>query len=236
MQKNTKLTLSPNKPYKCEYCGSSYVRESTLVAHLCEKKRRALQKDEKRVRYGFYAFGRFYKLSAGNKKEKTYEEFCSSPYYNAFCKFGSFVNNVKPLYPERYIDYVVTSGVKLDHWCKDEMYEKYVLEFILKEDVHTALERSVNHMVTWAQDKTAPWHHYFKYVSSNRAVWDIKDGKVSPWLILNCASGKELLSMFNDEQLAMVYHVINPEHWALRFKRLPNDVQLVKDISKESNL
>ena len=225
------------KPYKCEYCGSSYVREKTLFAHMCEKKRRALQKDEKRVRYGFYAFGRFYKLSAGNKKEKTYEDFCSSPYYNAFVKFGSFISNVKPLYPERYIDYVVTSGVKLDHWCRDTMYEKYVLEFILKEDVTTALERSVKNMMDWAEEnEPAAWNHYFNYISLNRAVWDIKDGKISPWLILNCTSGKAMLSKFNDEQLQMVYHVINPEHWAMRFRKLPNDLQLVKDVARESSL
>jgi len=212
------------------------MREKTLVAHLCEKKRRWLQKDEKRVRYGLYAFQRFYKLSAGNKKEKTYDDFVNSSYYNAFVKFGSFLNNVKPLYPEKYIDYVVTSGVKLDHWAKDSLYEKYVLEFILKEDVHTALERSIQSMVAWSEDKSAPWNHYFMYVSTNKAVWDIKDGKVSPWLVLNCKTGKGLLSKFNDEQLGMVYHVINPEHWAMRFKRLPNDVQLVKDVAKESNL
>jgi hypothetical protein len=212
------------------------MREKTLAAHMCEKKRRWLQKDERRVRYGLYAFQRFYKLSAGTKKEKTYEDFVNSSYYNAFVKFGSFISNVKPLYPEKYIDYVVTSGVKLDHWAKDSLYETYVLEFILKEDVHTALERSVQSMIEWSEDKSAPWNHYFMYVSTNRAVWDIKDGKVSPWLILNCKTGKELLSKFNDEQLNMVYHVINPEHWALRFKRLPNDVQLVKDIAKESNL
>ena len=212
------------------------MKESTLAVHMCEKKRRALQKDEKRVRLGFYAFGRFYKLSAGNKKEKTYEDFCSSPYYNAFVKFGSFVNNVKPLYPERYIDYVVTSGVKLDHWAKDELYEKYVLEFILKEDVHTALERSVTTMVDWANENDASWNSYFNYASLNKVVWNIKDGKISPWLMLNCKSGKEMLGKFNDEQLNMVYHVINPQHWAMRFKRLPNDVQLVKDVAQESNL
>ena len=233
------MTSMPNseKPYVCEYCGSSYVREKTLAAHMCEKKRRALQKDEKRVRHGFYAFGRFYKLSAGNKKEKTYEDFASSPYYNAFVKFGSFISNVKPLYPEKYIDYVVTSGVKLDHWCRDTLYEKYVLEFILKEDVTTALERSVKTMMEWAaENEPAPWHHYFEHIGLNRAVWDIKDGKISPWLILNCASGKAMLGKFNNEQLEMVYHVINPEHWSMRFRRLPSDVQLVKDVAKESNL
>ena len=231
-----KSISNSDKPYQCEYCGNGYMKESTLAVHMCEKKRRALQKDEKRVRLGFYAFQRFYKLSAGNKKEKSYEDFCASPYYNAFVKFGSFLSNVKPLYPEKYIDYVVTSGVKLDHWCRDEMYENYVLEFILKEDVTTALERSVKHMMEWAEENNAHWNSYFNYVSTNRAVWHIKDGKISPWLLLNCKSGKEMLSKFNDEQLEMVYHVINPEHWAMRFRRLPNDVQLVKDVAKESNL
>ena len=225
-----------DKPYKCEYCGNGYMREKTLAAHMCEKKRRWLQKDEKRVRYGLYAFQRFYKLSAGAKKEKSYADFVDSQYYNAFVKFGSFLNNVQPLYPEKYIDYVVTSGVKLDHWCRDALYEKYALELILKEDVTTALERSVKNMMEWSEDKSAPWNHYFQHVSLNRAVWDIKDGKVSPWLILNCRTGKEMLSKFNDEQLELVYHVINPEHWAIRFKRQPSDVQLVKDVVKESKL
>jgi len=229
-------TSSSDKPYTCEYCGNGYMKESTLAAHMCEKKRRALQKDEKRVRYGFYAFQRFYKLSAGTKREKTYDEFCRSPYYNAFCRFGSFISNVRPLYPEKYIDHVVTSGVKLDHWARDTMYEKYVLEFILKEDVHTALERSIQTMIEWAEENNSIWNHYFLYVSLNRAVWHIKDGKISPWLILNCKTGKEMLSKFNDEQLELVYHVINPEHWALRFKRHSSDVQLVKEVAKESNL
>jgi len=225
------------KPYVCEYCNTGYTREKTLLAHMCEPKRRWLQKDEKRVQLGFYAFQRFYKLSAGHRKEKTYEGFVKSSFYNAFVKFGSFVNNVRPLYPDKYIDYVVTSNVKLDHWCREEMYEKYALEFILKEDAITALERSVKTMMEWAaENEPAPWNHYFQHVSLNRAVWQIKDGKISPWLILNCNSGKEMLSKLNDEQLEMVYHVINPEHWAMRFKRKPQDVQLAKDVAKESSL
>jgi hypothetical protein len=228
---------SNSKPYVCKYCNTGYTREKTLAVHMCEKKRRALQKDEKRVRYGFYAFQRFYEKSMNIKNTKTYEEFCSSQYYNAFVKFGSFLNNVQPLYPEKYIDYVVTSGVKLDHWCREEMYQKYAIELIQKEGVETALERSVTTMMEWAADQEdAPWNHYFYYVSLNRAVWHIKDGKMSPWLLLNCKSGKEMLSKFNDEQLNMIFHIVDPSHWALRFKRQPKDVDLVREIVKESNL
>ena len=117
---------------------------------------------------------------------------------NAFVKFGSFISNVRPLYPEKYIDYVVTSGVKLDHWARDELYEKYALEFILKEDVTTALERSIQTMLEWAaENEPAPWNHYFNHIGLNKAVWNIRDGKISPWLLLNCKSGKEMLSKFN---------------------------------------
>ncbi len=155
---------------------------------MCEKKRRHLQKDEKRVQLGYLTFNRFYKLCQKAKENKTYEQFCDSPYYNAFVKFGSFVNNVRPLYPEKYVDYVVTSGVRLDHWCREEMYERYALELILKESVETALERSVKTMMDWGDDKEARWQDYFNYASLNRVCQDIKDGKVSPWLVLNCKS------------------------------------------------
>lgn len=225
-----------NKPYKCEYCGASFTREKTLLVHMCEQKRRHLQKEEKRVQVGFYAFNRFYKLSAGAKSEKTYTEFCKSQYYNAFVKFGSFVNNVRPLYPERYIDHVVTSGVRLDHWCRDAMYEKYVLDLILKEDMQVALERTIKTMMEWGEEKDAPWSDYFRYVSLNRTVRDIRDGKISPWLILNCSSGKEMLSKFNDEQLQFVYAQIDPQHWALKFKRKQADVEVVKEVAKEAKL
>tara|TARA_E500000178_G_C17034663_1_gene762670 strand:- start:4319 stop:5008 length:690 start_codon:yes stop_codon:yes gene_type:complete len=229
--------MSTSKPFVCEYCNTGYSKEKTLIVHICEQKRRHLQQKEKRVQLGFYAFNQFYKLSAGSKKDKTYEEFCKSQYYNAFVKFGSFISNVKPLYPEKYIDYVVTSRVKLDHWCREEMYEKYAIELIRKEGVETALERSVITMMEWADENTpAPWNHYFQHIGLNTAVWNIKDGKISPWLILNCKTGKDMLNKFNDEQLDMIYHVLDPAHWAMRFKRNPKDVELVKEVVKESNL
>jgi len=229
------LTKSTSK-HTCEYCGKSYVKESTLLAHMCEPKRRWLQKDEKRVQVGFYAFQRFYKLSAGHKKDKTYEDFVKSSFYNAFVKFGSFVNNVRPLYPDKYIDYVVTSNVKLDHWCKNELYETYAIDLIRKEGVETALERSIATMESWAKEKDSAYNHYFLYASSNRLTWDIKDGKISPWLVLNCKSGKQALSSLNEEQLNMLGSVLDPSHWAMRFKRQTRDVELVKTIAAKAQL
>jgi len=222
--------------YVCQYCDSSFTKEKTLAVHLCEQKRRHLQKNERRVQLGYLTFNRFYQLSQKLNGSKTYEEFCKSPYYNAFVKFGSFVSNVKPLYPENYIDYVINSGVKLDHWCREELYEKYVLELILKESAEPAIERTIKTMMDWADNNNAAWKDYFKYAALPRAVYDIKDGKISPWIMLNCETGKDMLNKLSNEQLQILYQVLSPEHWSLKFKRYPADVEMIKELVKESKL
>jgi hypothetical protein len=226
-----------NQPYVCGHCGKGFVQEKTLFVHVCEQKRRHLARKEKHVVLGFDTFNRFYKQAQPqHKQEKTYEDFCKSPYYNAFVKFGSFVSNVNPLYPEKFIDYVVTSGVKLDHWCRDELYEQYVTDLIRRETVETALQRSIQTMMTWADDHGAAWNHYFLYASLSRACYDIKDGKISPWLILNSITGKSMLQKFDDIQLANIQAIIDPQFWISKFKKMPADVALVKEVIKESNI
>ena len=225
------------QPFVCEYCNHKFTREKTLFVHVCEQKRRALSKSEKHVVLAFDAFNRFYKhLQKNTNGDKTYDEFSKSPYYNAFVKFGSFVSNVNPLYPDRFIDYVVTSGVKLDHWCREELYDKYVVDLIKKEPVEVALQRTINHMMAWAEEHQAQWNHYFLYVSLSRATFDIRDGKVSPWLVLNCTSGKDMVKKFSDEQLSAISVVMDIPFWLKKFRSLPADIDFVKQIVKESNI
>lgn len=230
------LVAKKSKPYVCQYCGHGYTKESTLMVHVCEQKRRALAKSERHVVLGYDTFNKFYRLSQNAKGDKTYEDFCKSPYYNAFVKFGSFVSNVNPLYPDRFIEYVIKSGVKLDHWCSDALYDSYVVDLVKREPVETALERSIQQMIAWGETNNAPWNHYFLYASLNRAMFDIKDGKISPWLLLNCANGKAMIKKFDDIQLQAVSTIMDLPFWLHKFKKMPGDVELVKKIVKESNI
>jgi len=209
------------------------MQDKTLVAHMCERKRRALQKDEKRVQAGFVAFNRFWQLTQNAKKSKTYDDFADSSYYNAFVKFGSFVNNVKPLYPDKFVDFIIKSGVKLDNWCRDEHYERYLFEILKSEPVESAVQRTLKTMMEWGDEHNAKFAHYFNYVSLNRAVHDILNGNISPWIILNSTTGKTMLNNMNDEQLNIIGPALEIPFWIKRFKELPADVALVKEICDE---
>lgn len=222
-----------DQPFICEHCSKSFMKEKTLIAHMCEQKRRALQKDEKRVQAGFMAYTRFYQLTQKNKKPKTYDEFCNSAYYNAFVKFGSFINNVNPIYPDKFIDYVIKSNVKLDHWCRDEVYEKYLYEMLKTEPVESAIQRSLQTMMDWGDENNANYIHYFLYVNLNRAVSDIVNGKISLWIILNSSSGFEMINKMNDDQLNIIGSVFDTKFWFKKFKEQSADVILVKEICKE---
>jgi len=222
--------------YKCDYCGKSFAKEKTLSVHVCEQKRRHLSKNEKHVQVALLTYQRFYQISQKSPKPKTFDNFSTSPYYNAFVKFGSFVSNTNPVYPERFIDFVIKSGVKLDHWCRDELYDTYIEELIKIEPADGAIQRTIQTMMDWADDKEAAWNHYFNYVNLNRATHDIKEGKISPWLLLNAISGKEMLQKMNDEQLEIISPMINPQFWMKRFKAVPGDKELSIDVIKEAKI
>ena len=205
------------------------------MAHMCEPKRRHLQKDEKRVQVGFLAFNKFYTM-VQRSKPKTYVDFCKSSYYNAFVKFGSFVTNINPIYPEKFIDFVIKSNVKLDHWCRDELYDTYMFEMIKVEPVEEAVRRTIETMMEWGDNNQAQYNDYFRYCNLNRAVNDIRNGLISPWVILNSKSGMELLGNFNDEQLAIIEPTLDVPYWKRQFKAKPADVEMVKEIVKEAKL
>jgi hypothetical protein len=60
--------------YVCKYCNKGFTKETTLVNHLCEKKRRYQQEKEKGVQWGFMSYLEFYKMTQSSK-EKTYDDF-----------------------------------------------------------------------------------------------------------------------------------------------------------------
>ena len=144
--------------------------------------------------------------------------------------------HTSPLYPDKYIDYVILSRVKLDHWSRDDLYEQYLKDTLKTEPVEAALQRSIATMMDWAQQQNVQWSDYFRLVNTSRAVQHIQSGKISPWLVLGCDAGKKMLQSFSDEQLQMIQKFIDPEFWRNKFKNYPADQLFVKETAKEARI
>ena len=101
------MTGASNLSFKCKYCDKEFRRESTLAAHLCENKRRWQQEKEIGVQFGLQAYLRFYEMTQGSAKLKSYEDFVKSPYYVAFVKFGRHMVSIRAVNPRMFIDWVI---------------------------------------------------------------------------------------------------------------------------------
>ena len=73
------------------------MKEGSLAVHSCEPRRRRMEKDEAGVRLGFQAYIKFYELTQGSAKLKTFDDFADSPYYKAFVKFGRYCVDVRAI-------------------------------------------------------------------------------------------------------------------------------------------
>jgi len=237
---NSDMTTNQSSPsYKCRYCSKEYRKESTLAAHLCETKRRWQQEKETGVQFGYQAYLRFYEMTQGSAKMKTYSDFVGSPYYTAFVKFGRHMVAIRAVNPKTFIDWVIKENKKLDHWCHEKVYLEYLRGYMRKEAVQDALERALKEMQDYADELGEfknGFSDYFRFGNANRICHHIANGRVSPWIVYNCASGVDFLDGLNEEQIGMVLPWIDPEYWQQKFKDYLADTEWIKSILKEAGL
>ena len=149
---NTKKNSETEAPhYGCEFCGRTFARESTITKHICEYKHRWLEKDRAGNRIGFQTWLQFYVKTSTSKKKRTYEEFIKSAYYTAFVKFGNYCVEINALNISRFTDWLLKNQIRIDAWCTDSTYTKYLIEYLRIEDPLDAIARSVETSITLAE-------------------------------------------------------------------------------------
>lgn len=215
---------------KCEYCGKSFKRESTLFVHSCEPKRRALQKNEKHVVAGFRAFNFWYLKALGNKKEKTYDEFCKSKYYGLFVRWGTYVLEVRATNPEAYLQWLIDNQVRDIHWTKDSTYDKYLADYSKKETVERALERFVKHTESWANTTGNNFNDYFDKAGYHVIYNDIRLGKISPWILFGSNRAQSIIDNLPNEYITGIASTIDIPFWRQKIKLYPKDVEFINSI------
>jgi hypothetical protein len=225
--------------FVCKYCNKAYSKESTLIAHLCEPKRRHQQQNETGVQLGFKAYLRFYEITQGSAKLKTYDDLVASPYYSAFVKFGRHLVAIRAVNVGSFTDWLLKNNKKLDYWCKDEFYLEWLQAYLRKESVQDAMERALKEMQDCVDNHTEisnSFSDYFRCGNGNRICHHISNGRISPWVVYNCGSGVDFLGQLNEEQIEIIMPWIDPDVWNQKFKDYAADTEWIKDILAKAGL
>lgn len=188
-----------------------------------------MQEKDIPVQLALQAFNLFYQFSMGSKT-KSYTDFVKSQYYNAFVKFGYYCNNTRVVNFRRFVEYLLKNQIKLDHWTHELHYANYLRSYLKLEHVNDALERTIKTMTEWSEEVEKPFNLYFVSASSNRVVRDVCNGRISPWCIYNSSTGVDFLASCNQEQVAMMFDLIDPDFWQLHFRKAPSDQEFVKSV------
>jgi hypothetical protein len=197
---------------------------------MCEPKRRFQEQNERGVQLGLHAYLKFYELTQGSAKLKTFEDFAASPYYRAFVKFGRYCVEVKAINPPRFVEWLLKNNKKIDHWPRDTMYTEYLVEYLRVENVNDALARAMEFGIDWAEQTNNPAEDCLRYGNTNAMVYAVTAGRISPWIVYNCASGQKFLSELDATQIAMIWSYIDSEVWMKKFSDYVADQEYVKEM------
>ena len=216
--------------YECRYCKRSFVKETSLAVHMCEPKRRFQEQDERGVQLGLQAYLKFYEMSQGSARLKTFEDFAASPYYRAFVKFGRYCVDTRAVNPARFMEWLLKHNKKIDHWGRDTMYTEYLTEYLRAENVNDALARAMEHGIDWSEQTGNPAEDCLRYGNTNAMVYAVTTGRISAWILYNCASGQKFLAELDATQIAMIWPYIDSEVWMKKFSDYVADQEYVREM------
>jgi hypothetical protein len=200
------------------------------MVHVCEQKRRHLERDEIGVQLGLQAYLRFYEITQGSSKLKTWDDFATSSYYRAFVKFGRYCQAIRAVNAARFTDWLINNNRKIDHWCSDRVYSEYLLQYVRQESVGDALSRAIEHAMTWAETTGNPPQDFLRYGNHNAIAHAISTGRITAWVMYNCDSGHAWLEQMNIDHRNIVWAWVEPEFWQRQFQDYPADQAYAQEI------
>jgi hypothetical protein len=138
--------------------------------------------------------------------------------------------SIRAINVTRLIEWLLKNNKKIDHWCRDSVYSEYLQEHIRQEAATDALVRAMEQAIGWSEETGNPDRDYLRFGNSNSVCYAISTGRISPWVLYNCDSGTEFLANLNQEQIAMIWPMIDADFWQRRFRDYRADAEYVRDM------
>jgi len=200
--------------FPCDFCHHAFSQERFLLDHVCERKRRFLQRDDPTVKYALEIYQRWYARSMARRRNPpSIDSFENSKLYSAFVAFARFLRDLNPSNPLDFVDFLAKMETPLSKWRNLAYYGTYIRERNKNEGPRAAIERNIVLMQEWANDADLDMAEFFRQVSPARATQWIISGRISPWLLFAATRAGDLTARLSEEQTSMVADAISADYW-----------------------
>ena len=215
--------------FRCDFCEKEFQREHSFMVHVCEAKRRWQERNDMGVQLALRAYLRFYEITQGSSRLRTWEDFSRSQFYRAFVKFGRHCQAIRAVNVHRFVDWLIRGNHRIDHWCSDQIYHAYLMELVRTESARDVIDRAREQAQEWSESTGNPARDYLRFGNVNAVCYAVSSARVSAWILYNTDSGLEFLSRLRDEHVAMIWPWIDADFWQKRFQDFPADAAWVRE-------
>lgn len=228
--------IDATKKFQCPHCGREFIRESSFVKHMCKQKRRWDSRGERHVIMAFEFWKIWYKRLGMQKQKNTtleFRNFMESRWYMTFVKVARHVLNTKIINPYQFLDYLMSNNINVDKWTNETVYHEYIHDINKRESVDVVLERFAKLANTWAHENNENWQDYFRNENVNLIIKNIRNGRISPWILLKSNTAHEFFERCSEEQTAIVDEFLNIKVWQYKMHKNPEDARFVESALNE---
>ena len=228
--------MTNSTKFSCEFCKRAFSEQRFLFNHMCERKRRYLQRDDKVVKVALMMYHRWWERRMSRRNLPTMESFENTQFYASFVRFARYLDDINAINPLGFVDFLARIEAPIDNWRRPDHYEAYIRDQCKNELPGEAIDRNIMLIDSWAIESGEDWRSFFRKVSPARATQWIISGRISPWLLLIASSAADLLVRLSPEQMRKVEVAIDSSYWTARMARHRDEVEELRAMLKEFQL
>jgi hypothetical protein len=176
-------------------------------------------------------------MKANRRQVPKSTSFLHSQFFNSFMRFSAFVKRVHLPDPKTFILIMAQKQISPTMWLADEVYAQYLEHLDRRGDPNKIAEITVNTLFDIADALQCDVNEVFNHLTANEVIQLLRERRLSPWILLNSGKFKKFfINSTSPEERIIMESIIRPEYWADKFKKQPNNVEMMKMYVSELKL
>lgn len=210
------------------------MREAAYLDHVCQQMQRTQQMKSTEGVAAWMAYSSWLKFMG--KKVPPQSGFISSKFFQSFIKFAAFCKTTRLPNVESYIRHMVKYDIPPVIWTSSAIYTEWVRVNSTERSPSKLVQQTAVFLCNAAEKQQCDVSEIFSHTTSGELSQWIREGNVSPWLLLTSTKFKTWYKTLDDDDKDNMARVVDVAEWIEKLQANPNTVAKTKAIVAELGL